>query len=352
MGPFLNLEGEQRRETDELIRKNIGTHDDFMSTIISTASNLENLIETKPTERGKILSKFIGLEILENKEKITKEMYSNWNKTLKMNAYNTEELKNENQELNKDNINFNNQKKDDEKHLLNIEKEVLLLEKEKEIYLAQKIEIDETLKTIKPKEIEEQIGNFETIIKEKELLYKQRQQEIKDIGDTDYDIEIYNSLLQKEKELEIKIIRINSDTNSKKQHIKELENSKFCPVCKRAMEDVDHSKEIEEINNKIYIEVKKSEEVGNKLEKIQGKLTKEKKLKSNFDEVEKIKITLSRIEIDKERWKLDIEKKNQIIENYNKNLGAIESNKKIEEKIVDINYRKGKKSLERDQKIN
>ena len=100
-GSSINLEGEQRRETDELIRKNIGTYDDFMSTIISTASNLENLIETKPTERGKILSKFIGLEILENKEKIAKEMYSNWNKTLKMNVYNTEEIKNENQELEK-----------------------------------------------------------------------------------------------------------------------------------------------------------------------------------------------------------------------------------------------------------
>ena len=33
-------------------------------------------------------------------------------------------------------------------------------------------------------------------------------------------------------------------------------------------------------------------------------------------------------------------------------MAAIESNKKIEEKIVDVNYRKSKKSLERDQKLN
>tara|TARA_R110001592_G_scaffold179786_2_gene421722 strand:+ start:39236 stop:41584 length:2349 start_codon:yes stop_codon:yes gene_type:complete len=351
-GSILNLEGEQRRETDELIRKNIGTYDDFMSTIISTASNLENLIETKPTERGKILSKFIGLEILENKEKIAKEMYSNWNKTLKMNVYNTEELKSENQELKDDNSGLTKHKEDTKNSLTNTEKGILLLEKEKESYLVQRIEIDGSLKTIKPEEVNTQIVNLENKIKERDLLHKERQQEIKDIGNTDYDVEIYSSLLEEEKELEVKIIRITSNIDGKKKHLKELENGKFCPVCKRAMEDVDHSKEIEGINNEINVEEEKNTELSRELEKIQSKVTKEKELKLNFNKVEKIKITLSRIEIDKERWELDIEKLNFTIKNYNKNLAAIESNKKIEEKIVDVNYRKSKKSLERDQKLN
>ena len=43
-----NLEGEQRRETDKLITDTIGTFDDFMLTIVSTAKNLEDLLETKP----------------------------------------------------------------------------------------------------------------------------------------------------------------------------------------------------------------------------------------------------------------------------------------------------------------
>ena len=351
-GSSLNLEGEQRRETDELIKKNIGTYDDFMSTIISTASNLENLIETKPTERGKILSKFIGLEILENKEKITKEMYSNWNKTLKMNVYNTEELKGENQELDKNNSELTQNKKEDKNHLVDTEKEISLLEKEKESYLAQRIEIDASLKTIKPEEVETQIVNLENKIKERELLYEDRQREIKDIGSTDYDLENHDSLLEEEKEFEIKIIRINSNIDSKKQHVKDLENGKFCPVCKRSMDDVDHTKEIEEINNKISEEENKNIKLSQKLENTRSKLTKEKELRLNFNKVEKIKITLSRIEIDKERWELDIEKLNFIIKNYTKNLDAIESNKKIEEKIVDVNYRKSKKSLERDQKLN
>ena len=52
-----NLEGEQRRETDRLISDTIGTYEDFMLTIVSTAKNLEDLIETKPTQRGRLLTK-------------------------------------------------------------------------------------------------------------------------------------------------------------------------------------------------------------------------------------------------------------------------------------------------------
>ena len=41
-----NLDGEQRRETDNLITETIGSYDDFMLTIVATAKNLEDLIET------------------------------------------------------------------------------------------------------------------------------------------------------------------------------------------------------------------------------------------------------------------------------------------------------------------
>ena len=66
---------------------------DFLLTVLSTASNLESLIESKPTERGNVLSRFIGLEVLKDKEILCKEMYSKWSKTLISNVYNIEELK-------------------------------------------------------------------------------------------------------------------------------------------------------------------------------------------------------------------------------------------------------------------
>ena len=87
-GTIQNLEGEQRRETDEFIRKSIGDVDDFLLTIIATSDNLEDLIHTLPTQKGKLLSKFIGLEVIEQKEEIVKELKSAWAKNLKSDQYN------------------------------------------------------------------------------------------------------------------------------------------------------------------------------------------------------------------------------------------------------------------------
>jgi len=351
-GSVLNLEGEQRRETDELIKKSIGTYDDFMATIISTASNLENLIETKPTERGKTLSKFIGLEILENKEKIAKEMYSNWNKTLKMNLYNTEELKNDNKIL-KEDIEEDEKLKVGENALLKqLENNIGDIDNEKEFYLSQKTKIDDNLTKVKPNEIQEEIQKIEKKITDADKLYEEREKEITNIGNTNYDIEIYTSLTQEEKDVEILIVKKNSEINVKQNQVKNLENSEFCPVCKRAMEEVDHSKEITEVKKQIEKFEDEKVKEQKRLKKIQDKLEKQKQRKSNFDEVEKIKITLSRIEIDRERWELEIERKKEAINKYNTNLKAIENNIEIEKKIVDANYRKSKKSLERDNSLN
>ena len=41
-GSLQNLQGEQRRETEEFLKNSIGTMDDFLLTILTTANNLEN----------------------------------------------------------------------------------------------------------------------------------------------------------------------------------------------------------------------------------------------------------------------------------------------------------------------
>ena len=54
-----------------------------MLTIGATSKNLEDLMETKPTQRGRLLTKFIGLEGIENKETINKELMSSFIKFLR-----------------------------------------------------------------------------------------------------------------------------------------------------------------------------------------------------------------------------------------------------------------------------
>jgi DNA repair exonuclease SbcCD ATPase subunit len=96
-GQLQNFTGEQRRETEEFMKKSIGTMDDFLMTIVTTASNLEDLLEAKPTARGQVLSRFLGLEFLKKKEETGKEIYSEFSKSMMSNVYNTESLRQDNE---------------------------------------------------------------------------------------------------------------------------------------------------------------------------------------------------------------------------------------------------------------
>jgi DNA repair exonuclease SbcCD ATPase subunit len=95
-GQLQNFTGEQRRETENFIKTSIGSMDDFLMTIVTTASNLEDLLEAKPTARGQVLSRFLGLEFLKQKEETGKEIYSEFSKGMLSNVYNTESLKQDN----------------------------------------------------------------------------------------------------------------------------------------------------------------------------------------------------------------------------------------------------------------
>ena len=92
-GSLQNFTGEQRRETEAFIKNSIGTKEDFLMTILTTATNLEELLESKPTARGQVLSRFMGLEFLKRKEEVAKEIYSSFNKSKLSNIYNSEQLK-------------------------------------------------------------------------------------------------------------------------------------------------------------------------------------------------------------------------------------------------------------------
>lgn len=76
-GSLQNFTGEQRRETEAFIKNSIGTKEDFLMTILTTSTNLEELLDSKPTARGQILSRFMGLEFLKPKKKPEKRYILN-----------------------------------------------------------------------------------------------------------------------------------------------------------------------------------------------------------------------------------------------------------------------------------
>lgn len=466
-----NLSEEQRRESEKIIVDSVGSKNDFLLTIISTGNNLEDLIDQKPTERGNLVTRFIGLDIIKEKEWICKEIKSEWETNIKSNIYNIVDLQKEIDDneilitetdmIQKESVIKQNVLIDEIKQL-DIEKEEVLGQKKpiddtllgvdineektklqtiaengktkKEEYLKLKAEFETKTKP----EYDEQ-GHNKALVEEKTLVEdKHKQQIIKNDKEKEIvvierenekniqtketeivNIERANEKIIQEKEKMVLTIKMEHSAaiKTKEKEVKDLEQvnkdlkeGEICPTCKRKLDNCDHSETIKE-NEKTIAKINKD------IEKLNS--TEDPRIKPIQDEIDKLKntedpqISVIRLEIKKlqeiedprvvaiqneikninevtipaidlniernkqkiEMYKTQLEALNQydkdeikverlsvevrglaqdykdqddLIKRYNENLKAVEANKEVEKRVIDINFKIQTKNGEKD----
>lgn len=347
-GSHENLEGEQRRETDKLISETIGTYDDFMLTIVATAKNLEDLLETKPTQRGRLLTKFIGLEIIEKKEEINKGLMSDFKSKMKSNVHNTKELEFEiDDNLEKIKENKNSIKENNNK-LLKIDEEISEANNKKEILLSEKYVIDDEVSTVNPKTLKDEIESLTEEGVSKKTSLDKIVKSITKIGEVEYDEDIHEELRLEEKDLLLKESKEISNKERKELLINNLEEGEICPTCKRALDDVDHSEEIKEEKKNLKI----INDLIRKIQKDLGitlkSLDKQNNLKNISDEKDKLELSRDRLEVEIESLRVDLKEKMNLQKNYERNIEYIEKNRNLESKILGYNQLLEKLNKKRD----
>jgi len=161
-GSYQNFTGEQRRETEKFIKNSIGEMDDFLMTILTTSTNLEELIDSKPTARGQVLSRFMGLEFLKIKEETGKEIVSTFTKSMMSNVYNTETLKGDIDLLKEKIITLQQTNVDVEKEIVDVTERLSTGQEYKDGLLNAKYsDIDKELLGLNPINIQSEISNSE-----------------------------------------------------------------------------------------------------------------------------------------------------------------------------------------------
>lgn len=329
-----NLTGEQRRETEDFITKAIGTEEDFLSTILTTGYNLEELIESKPTARGLILTKFLGLEILKEKEEICKTIQSEWSKKLISNNHNINDLETEI-------TSFQEGIDENKSEILRLEGEITKNQtslkdsesKRDDLLSKRNTDIDQDLIRTNTSQIKVDMGNLE----------KQKQLAIGNVNSVNVSepsqFYLEENHLQLKDEINGLVVegRVNADSIKRNEElIKQLEEGQICPTCKRALAEVDHSDEINKLKElvesirKIQSDNRKKYDDLNEKEKVFLDLKKE------YDEYEKNKIKKTRYELEVEQKRMEIEKLQMKLDNYDRNKQKLEENQKIDAEIVGL----------------
>lgn len=332
-----NLEGEQRRETDKLIAETIGSYDDFMLTIVATAKNLEDLMETKPTQRGRLLTKFIGLEVIEKKEDINKSLMSDFKSKMKSNVYNTKQLEIDIETYKNEISEWRISNKENNKVLKTTLDKIKEAKKKKEDLLGKRYSIDDEIKKVNPDTLKKEIEDLTT----KGVTLKEKLDgivdEIKSLPKFSYDEDTHEDYRNEEKTLLLEKNGVDNDISKLEKLIKDLKEGEICPTCKRSLEEVDHSSEIKENEKSLKEKQKELKKVVRNIEKISDKLTKISEEKKNSDKYDKLSLSKDKTEIDIDRMRVDYREKTSLLKDYERNYQFIEENRKLESKILGYN---------------
>jgi DNA repair exonuclease SbcCD ATPase subunit len=328
-GSLQNFTGEQRRETEAFIKKSIGSKEDFLMTILTTATNLEDLIDSKPTARGQVLSRFMGLDFLKKKEDTGKEIYSEFSKSMISNVYNSEKLKTDNEEYGGQIETFEKEITLLQSDLITIQGRIIKGQEYRDNLLKSKhTDIDKEISLLSPDNVK---GEIQSLTIQKSGVQKQLD-EIKVVEPSQY----YHE--DKHDEIKEEYSKVNSEKIELELKIKSIEQLKSsvdggikCEHCgiDLMMASITSSK-IAELDGLI---VHKDQKIG-LMQDLSCKEQDYVKLKKEFDEYEKNKLIKEKYEVSIESFDLKIQTLSDKLKKYFDLQDKISENEKIETQII------------------
>lgn len=333
-GSLLNFTGEQRRETEEFIKKSIGDMNDFLMTILTTATNLEELIDSKPTARGQVLSRFLGLDSLKIKEEEAKESVSSFTKRMTSNVYNLETLKTD-IEIKKADIEYEEENIEEyKKQLKDVNDRI---EKGKtyrdEIIQKKHTGIDNDLLRVNPNELVLEISGFDSNI-------KKVKDEIKSIKVVEPKSFYYEDQHDEVKELlsenKISLATMTSKSNDIKEELKEFDGGIQCQYCGIELAKSEYSDkkklELSNLEGLIKTTTKMVQELSNKESAFVD-------LKKQFDEYERNKLIKEKFEIQLENYEHKKKLVEEKLERFKEQEVKVNENKKLDETLLKADMR-------------
>lgn len=344
-----NEAGTTTKDTNKIIKDAIGNERDFDLMICVDSDNLKGLISLKDTDRGRLISRWIGLLPLEEKDKIARETF---NKTivpsLYMNKYNKEDVKNSAEELTNENVELNDSIKQNTEKRNESEKKLAEYNETRDTLLQSKQKIDEALikadvQTVKTSL--EQIKAKGKILRNEKSENEKKYEALKDV---EFDETYYKNRILEDKNVTIEL------NNALYRHkklcgdIETLKKGEFCPTCGARLKGVDNSAKIKECEDEVEELVKKGKQLRSTLNEISEQIKELEEKRKDYNEKVRLQLLVDKNEVDienllskyreNERLLKDIKVNEEAIKNNNRidtSINVINENIKVEKKISD-----------------
>jgi DNA repair exonuclease SbcCD ATPase subunit len=327
---------EQSKETTKLINRTISNQDDFEMLVLATESNLDNLIGLTSAKSTEILNRFIGLEVIINKEAVVRKMHNTFNTTKKGNLYNVPTLQNEIEGHN-DSLKFLAETlKVTTESTEKTKDEIKELEAKITNLLESKKPLDVQIATLNPSNIE---SDIQTITKQgKDISNKiaEVKVRIKDIGDVKYEELTYVNTLNDIGKLNAEISMLTSQISELENNIQQLIDGGICKSCNRKLDDVDNSEHINKHKLTLTSKLADKASTDNNLTIKKELLESMKETKKLFDEKTQLELDICRFEVDLDSLRNKLVEKRNDLNKYNLNLTIIDLNKSIDIDISKI----------------
>lgn len=329
-----NQQEENSVQTNKVIKEAIGRESDFDLIMSISETTLDELVKKKEAERGRLLSRWIGLLPIEEKEALAREKFNSEIKpSLISNLYSSASVTEERdaflmriETLTKDNAKLEEENKKTDTTIANLEQTKQTLSSAKKGIDTELAKID--IATLS-KQMEECLIQGKTKKNEHDNIVK----ELKELENIEFSIEEYESTQKKVNEATTRLAVLGEKYSSTKQQIEKLKKSEYCPTCGRKLDNVDNSSMIETLSKELSSigeDGRKAREESNALSKQMEEL-KNKRLK--YEERNKIEVKQAALELNLERLRSEYKDLASKKKEYEKNSEAIDKNNEIELQI-------------------
>ena len=332
-GEEKEMNEEDAKRTTIKIRETVGSEKDFEMLVLATEKNLDDLIGLTTTESGKVLTRLIGLEIIEMKEGVVRKMYNDFDKKKKSNDYNVITLSTEIDD-HKEKITIGTEIKEGlEVKLEQTKNEITSLNEENDRLLNSKITIDVSISTLNPTTLQEQIDKITEQGKALSARTTDLIQKIDAIGNIEFDEDTHDVLKKEENQLLLNKGLKRSEISRLRNTIQDLIDGGICKSCNRKLDDVDNTEHINqhlETINKLTNEVETLDvrhiEV---IEELKGL----NEVKVKIDEKNRLELQNAKLEVDIGALRNEIVGKRNDLKKYKLNQDAIDLNRSIDTEV-------------------